>query len=782
MKKRNSPFTNAMTIIFIMVFAVSCMPSTSNNSLRSREKFGLFDTSKLKVGEGRVLLDNPIILSNNANFTVNGDLNRLLSAPVFITSNSFLQENPNCQGLQYCFQVQDQRTSAVALQTTDGKWGYAVGTEEFNQVNLFYHMSQNFNRFLGNIDFTLQNSYIGSAVPFNIVNFNGTYNLNNTVLLGISNCDAENNASFENETKLDKVYNLVCFGFTNTPTVPLRWVHDSTIINHELGHFFQALQINFRNSASLVKAEMGSAKGYAESGSLGEGLADYYSYYINGRTHLGEWAAGRLGASRPIIESDLLHSAALSSDRDQRLYYPEYLDYDANAQGVPVEGVHNSGMIMSHFLVALTEDLQEKCSITKKIAQEHVMQLISETMAELGDLTTRGTNNNLVDNKINLNRTYAKKWIDVVNPINYRSFSQTIAKNILINLGNSDLNRCGGFNYQKDHLESLLDDYGLLLFKTYNQHRNLSNGTTLVNTSVTATNRKKSVLVAKSAIGFDPAPEASIAFVIDDQKDIKDALAAVAQSGLGLVISNLTPPDLGYNNGNSKISPGEIVAIAMNIYNGSNSSIGGVQVLANDWDHADKDATGKTFGHPCQFNAALSNDQWPLESEGGSVAPNCSTVEATTAADFAPVCFIQFNDLNSTKWISQKKFRDKISLDNNLCLNPAIGEDKDCFIRAIKGLDTAHFSKINAKSTWAKTFTNAKTQEAPEFTLGNLFFLEVSKHIPPGTEINCRLRVRFSNCEDCFHDAARSSYDYEDKYYNGPKPYKVIHLQFRVTD
>lgn len=783
------PFKRIMTTIFIVVFAVSCLPSTSKNSLRGRAKSGMVNNANLKVGEGQVLLDNPIVLSNNANFDVNSSFNAIISGPVHITTNSFLQSHSNCAGIDYCFQVLDERTSPSALQSGDGKWGYNFGTEEFNQVQLFYHISVSFDRFLENILGSVFNAYQGSAIPLydtalpsTLINTNGTFNVNNSPLIGISNCDNENNANFENDLVFDKTTNLLCFGFTNTTTIPLRWVHDSSIIYHEGGHFFQSMQLNFRNLASSIKTDLGSVKGYDEAGSLGEGLADYYSYYINGRTHLGEWAAGRyLGASRPITETDNLHYAPVSADRDERLYYPEYINYEPNFPGIPVEDVHAGGMVASHYLVALTEDLQLKCSMTKKEAQENVMHLISETLAELGDLTSVGTKNGAAG-KVNLNASYSKLWFETINPINYRSFFQTMAKNLLINLGNPLLNRCGGTYYKKDDIESLLDDYGLLLFKTYNQHRNLTNGTTKVNTAVTATNRKKSVMVPKSAIIFDPAQDASIAFVIDAQATLKSAIGGFKAAGLPFNISPQIGLDLPYNNGNSKISPGEVVAVALNLYNNSNTTIAGVQILANEWDQADT-TVGANFGRPCQFSASVSNDTWPLESEGGSTAPSCSSIGAT-AADFAPVCFIQYNEASATKWISQKEFREKIALDNNFCLDPSntAGADKDCFIRAVKGLDTATYSKINPKSTWGKTFADPKDGTAPDFDYGNLFFLEVSKHVPPGTVIDCRVRVRFTNCEDCFHDSSNGNNDFKDVDYNGPKPYKVLHLQFPVTD
>ena len=103
----------------------------------------------------------------------------------------------------------------------------------------------------------------------------------------------------------------------------------------------------------------------------------------------------------------------------------------------------------------------------------------------------------------------ATTWLYKNNPINYRSFTQTIAKNLLNTIGNPVLGRCNGSDYNQDYIETLLDSYGLLLFKSYNEHRNLtgelvSTGSPIKrsNTFTKAINRKKSVLIAKTNIDF----------------------------------------------------------------------------------------------------------------------------------------------------------------------------------------------------------------------------------------------------------------------------------------
>lgn len=756
-----------IALLLVSVVFTACVPTSSKN-VRSRLSANATN-STVGVTQGKVLLDNPIILSNQASLSLSYDLNKLTSVAT-ITSNSFLQGNVNCSGLTYCFEVRSNRDSTSALQTKDGKWGYTASTDEFLQVNTYYHLNKIFDQFFTNIGLSYGGAYdfsgfpiYDTAIPTNIYDSNGAYNLNTQTLMAFANCDVENNATYDQATE------SLCFGYSGS-SKQLRWAHDSTIVYHEAGHFFQRLQLNFRNTGLVTKAQLGNYL-YTEAGSLGEGLSDFFSYYVNGRTHWGEWAAGKLGGSRPLSESDALHVPGISTDDDQRLSYPQYLTYDPNDPEIPAEDIHVSGMIISHYLTALSQDLQAKCSMTSKDAREFVMTILNETMAELGDLTSKGTIAGTAG-KVNMDATRSSLWLAVNNPINYRSFTQTIAKNLLLTVGNPGLNRCNGTYYTRDNIESLLDNYGLLLFKTYNQHRNLTNTSTNINTAVTSTNRKKSVLISKNSLILDPTSGASSAYVIDNRTQIANGVTQLQSSGLIGTMSALTPSDFGFNNGNSKVSPGEVVAIALNLYNNSNSQMGGIEVLANDWDHAD--STGK----PCQFDTSMSSDQWPLSSEGASTdTASCSTISET---NYAPVCFIQSNESNATKWISQKEFKEKMAIDTNNCLDKS--DDKDCFIRAIKGVDRATFSKINPKSTWGQTMANPKTGKAYGLDWGNLILFEVSKNVPPGTVVDCRLRVRFTNCEDCYHDSTRNNNDYFDREYNGPRPYKIIHLQIPITD
>lgn len=759
---------NLLLITLMALVLAACVPNVGSN-VRSRDTSSSTSSGSVNVAlyQGRVLADNPIILSKNAELSNSYNLNKLLST-VAITSNSFLKGSPACDGLEYCFEVRATKDSASALQTATGKWSFNATTAEFLQVNTFYHLNTLTDLFFSNLTRSFDRAYFGStpfydsSLPKSIqsVSDPNAFSLITSPLIVYANCNEADASYFEHTTQ------TVCLGYLGDyPTV--KWAQDSTAIYHEAGHFFQKLQLNLRNPVVGPRADMGNFN-YDEAGSIGEGLSDYYSYYVNGRTHFAEWAAGRfLKASRPMSERDALHVAGVSTDADQRLSYPQFLNYNPNDPTIPVEDIHDSGMIISHYLVALTEDLQSKCSMQRREAADLVIHLVSETLAEHGDLSSNGTQSITTNNKINLNPSHSSDWFKLVNPINYRSFMQTFAKNIMNNLSSPSLNRCNGGVYSKNQIESLIDQYGLLLFRTYNENRNLAG----VNTTVNAVNRKKSVLISKNLLILDPTPNASSAYIIDNRDQIKEAVASLQS---GLLIGNLssqTPSDFSFNNDNGKMSPGEVVAVALNLYNNSNTPMGGVQVLANDWNHAD------ILGKPCQFPTSMSNDQWPLLSEGGVA---CSTTAATLSTDFAPVCFVQSNETSATKWISQKAFQAKMALDSSFCLDPT--KPNECFIRAIKGADQAHYSKINPKMTWGQTMADPNTSKAPGLSGGNVILFEVSKHIPPGTVMDCRLRLRFTNCEDCYHDTSRSNYDYTDTNYNGPKPFKVIHLQIPIID
>ena len=158
---------------------------------------------------------------------------------------------------------------------------------------------------------------------------------------------------------------------------------------------------------------------------------------------------------------------------------------------------------------------------------------------------------------------------------------------------------CNEIVFGQNKLEELLDSYGLLLFKTYNEDGNCFKDTSPQNgvsdcregtqTATVAANRTKSILLPKSSLTLDSRrdqPEGGF-FFFDNRREIKQRLSALRAGGIVLAQNlgkiNLVSTD--FNNNNGQITPGEVIGIALNLYNDANTPMGGVQVFANDWDH-----------------------------------------------------------------------------------------------------------------------------------------------------------------------------------------------------
>ena len=168
--------------------------------------------------------------------------------------------------------------------------------------------------------------------------------------------------------------------------------------------------------------------------------------------------------------------------------------------------------------------------------------------------------------------------------------------------------------YPKDQLEYLLDMYGLLLFNNYNQKGNSSKlGHVGDDITINFENRVKSVLVSKEKLLLDPREENSKFFIFDQRGTISQVISGLLQRGTIREISQNIDDDLIHNNGNNQISPGEIVGISFNLFNNSNTTMGGVQVLANDWDHVKQNqANGEK--QPCSISKIIGT----AVAEGGS--------------------------------------------------------------------------------------------------------------------------------------------------------------------
>lgn len=784
----------SLTIMIIGFFVLTSCVGSSPNGKRSKRSGGGTDNSGLtvSVGYGRMLASNPIILSGDSNLDPETNLGIFLSSGQdFITFNQFLIGA--CEDLQTCFQVKKESNAGV-LQTDDGKWAFDTNSDEFLQVHTFGHVQKILKQFHEQLKFihnysqpSVPSTDLGfnyySSIPQNLYNY-GAYWKPGKTLSVHSDSGLVGNAQYQAS---DFVLSFGHIDFNEN----VKFAEDPSVIYHETGHALIDIMLNLRNiqdpnsvTPDLRRADMGY-RGYDEAASMGEGIADFFSYYVNKRTHFGEWALGRFyNESRPLSERDPIHAAGIEAQSDSRLSYPDFLTYNANRPEQNVEDVHYAGQILSHYLVAVVEDLESSCAMSKDTAIFYVMYVLTETLAELGDLSSTGSD--LFGNYTNnLDKDNSLTWLKSMRPITYRNFAQTFAKKQLNILGSPSRNLCNNGVYTTDKIETLLDNYGLLLFKNYNQDgNNESFGHTGTNKVVASTNRSKSDLIKKKFLKLDPSPNATVGFIFDDQVRMHEILGNLKQYGRIKEISSQIESDLPYNNNNNSISPGEFVGLMLNIYNDSNTTMAGVQFIASDWDHMKN-------GEPCN----TFDDQFPLAQEGaadltsGEGTPGgCDYITRTngkTGTDkVEPVCFMQLRDtvdgeLVATKWVSQETFRTNMGLEKSKCLG---GQDDtmSCFLRSPEGADTAYFSKIAPKSTWAKTL--ADENGSPTIKTGNLIFFEVSPWIPPGTIFNCRFRATFSNCEDCYNDETNNQDDFLDYEFSGSKPFKLINFKFTVVD
>lgn len=822
-------------VIIVSLLALtlsSCILSSSGGGSSSRGATAN-TTYSVDPNYGRYLEDNPIILADNEDLSYSANMANYLSDEKYITSNQFLIGSCSAGGsdVTKCFEVRVDDSSGY-LSATENRWAFSPSddTEEFLQVQAFGNMRDITEKFHDSVEWSYELSQgygYNSAIPYELYSSDErAFWYPSGVLKAYSECEEFNNAYYDASTK------EICLGIIGNDLRTYSYMAlDPTITFHEIGHAYTHILMNARHRANNTDTDIDSNLGYVfydEAGSIGEGLSDFYSFYMTERTHFAEWGLGRflsVPQSRPMSEDDDIHAAGINLSGEGRLSYPEYINYDPNEADVPYEAVHYGGQIASHFLHAfyisllaesevdddygiyyLDEDEDGEyeeysyvenlyhCGMTKENALNMTMHLVFETLMELGDQTATGFGD--VDDTIynvNLDPDNAIEWLSMVKPINYRTFFQTFAKYFILTVGNDSYGMCNGLAYDKDEFELLMDRYGLLLFKTYNEDGNShEDGHDGDHTAVTSTNRIQTVLVSKSKLKLDSRDDSATAFVIDTQSDILAAVESLILSGQMESISEQIDDSFAYNNGNAQISPGEVVGVALNVYNNSNSTMAGVQILANDWDHFSN-------SNPCNN----LGDDFPLDTEGAAdsseeadysenfesgsgdlVAGDCNYVTKDNGLEddeeLYPVCFVEYADDDATKWVNQNKYRQEIGLSANNCLG---GSDSlnDCFIRVIKGGDQAYFSRLDAKSTWTETLDN-DTTGTPTFTTSNVIFMEVSPWIPPGTTFNCRMRARFTNCSDCWHDSNFDNDDYLDFEFSGAEPFQILNFQFTVID
>ncbi len=818
-----SQFKHAVVMALVLTGVAGCLLGTENaaNPRSGSNASGVSNTpASVPINHGRLMTLNPIAFSGNTGLGADADFNSYLDrAPVFISNDARLEDDCSGNGLEGnispCIEGKKDKND-TALAAVQNRWAFDANISEFSVVNTFGNSKQLINRYLG----VLQNGYNFTAQPFNppltyksaipkkLYSSNAHW-YGGTLFSTLGDCDQEDNAFF------DTASFSICMGFLSAGT-KLKMAQDPSVIHHEMGHVFHQVMLNYRNIAATLpeRADIGY-NSYDESASISEGLSDWMAHYMNGRSRIGEWGLGRfLGLARPVSESDTLHIDGITTDEDSRLSYPDFLTYEPNEPAKIFEDVHNAGMVASHFLTAFSKEMRDYCGMTFVQSVDTALYLNMEAYAEMGDLTakasdhskaaflTRPTVNHSSDVNISTGIRTSEKWVSKVLPHSYRTWAQKFSKYAYQILSKNGSIACNGINYPVDRLERLLDSYGLLLFDNYNEDGNNFNaaiGQSGTSRAINVANRIKTVMVSKAQVKVDNRPDKAPAFIFDRRSEVLGALGFYQQLGTIGALSSAIPSDLPYNNGNGQVSPGEIVGLGLSLYNDSNSEIGGVQILANDWDHAKK--SGNEL-KPCN----IFEDKWPLSSEGAAdvstenpLAPTSGNCHFTTRHDgnpnvtpggdnppaeineeLAPICYVQVTENGTTRWADQRVLMSNLGVEPSKCLG-GVNSTHDCFFRAIRGIDSAWYSRIAPKKAWGETIVDENN--TPSFGPHNAMFFESSPDIPPGTTFECRFRVRFSNCKDCFtDDKTASKDDFRDFEYSGARPFKIVHYQFTVID
>ncbi|MGI4992690.1 hypothetical protein ACRXCV_08680 [Halobacteriovorax sp. GFR7] len=761
------------TLGCISILATSCVVDQASSSREGSGGSALSNTQDtVSANYGRVLTANPLVLSD---YTAdeNTDLSTLITrSPVYITSNEYLTKS--CSLIGDCLEVTED-AGVSAFQNESRKWAFPVTTTEFLQINAFYHTAKVIDTYLGDVttyvfDRLNQVSY-DTAVPTNTDLHKAYWNASNKAKLVVhADASLRKNASFDPSNFLIKLGYIP--GYQN-----IKMAQDPSVIYHEFGHaivdrlmnhrnraFNAAFCLNTQNPICLEESALGYF-GHDEAYSINEGIADYFSYFTNDREHMGEWGLGKFAnASRPISENDSMHIAGISTDEDSRLSYPEYLGYDVYSKEARVDDIHVDGQIISHLLVALTKELSNRCTGNIDDAKKLVFYALVESLGELGDLSAQAKDG--LTGQINLDQDYAKEWLKSVNPINFRRFSQSLARNVY-NITNSQYNLCTYQNFSKDNLEQLFDSYGLLLFRTYN---NNFNSISTTNITVNPLNRKKTELINKNLLVKDTRSSYSSLSVFD----IRSSVYQTIQNQMD--VGEVTTVDARYNNGNGKVSPGEIVGLFVSVYNNSSSIMAGTRVLASDWAHMQD-------GVPC----SNLSDGYPSISQGGKTCDPLTETNYNDTGRIMPVCMLTYNDGTSTKLLNQHEFLKRMKSDIGLLEKDCLGQGEDrtqddlnnCFVKAIPSTNVQNIPFMAPKSNWQETMQ--AEQGAPLFTDSNIMFFEINKNIPLGTEVSCRLRMTFANCEDCYHDLTSTNYDdFKDFEFAGEEPFSILNINFTI--
>ena len=788
----------------LLALLSSCLPTQDQIILGERiingENSGNHNASyALPLLHSRVIKESPVLIFKTAH--PDDSLYKFLDHhPVFITDKDYLEYDCQLQeggGLvANCMEVkQNEFTSKT--KSLNQIWAYHPDSKEFLEVNTFYHSKKSIESF-----FQLQRSSLAirdenfdtlSPLPQNSQQNFWFDSDQNTPLKIYTDCQKSGRPFFLLATR------EVCMG-EHTRVRGLNFSEDPSILHHEIGHFFSTTLFNQRNiaSSSLPKDRRVSlgGYGYSEADLISEGLSDWFAHNISGRTQVFEWAGGFIKVDRPLTEGNPLHreNQIGLSDQGPYLSYPEYINYyHYDTTSFLPEDVQQAGMIVSHFMLALARELQNTCQIKAPRSRELVFHLVQQTLNELGDLNAKG-HNSATHYTINMAPEVSDTWVKYYTPPNVRLFAQKIGKHFLRTINGRPA--CQGVLFTQDKLEQIIDRYGLLLFKTYNENGNCDSPQCQNQnyTSINTINKKVSILLLKSNLQLDSRENQPLGgfFLFDNQVEIKQRLNSLRARG------SIRPQDLGQinltstdnNNGNQKAGPGEIIGIALNLFNNSHLPMGGIQTLANDWDHIkmteESSKMCSTFedNFPSVSEGGAPPDSLPLkEGDCGYITRENGQKILETKETIAPICFILHKGENETRWISQKDYMKATGDHPDNCLKT--DHPLSCYFRAIPGADQAWYSKLAPSSNWIDTYSRSHASKDGnlEFEGSNIMLFEINKRLPPGSQINCRFRARFTNCDDCWHDPLNSSGDdYLDYEYAGNRPYRIFNINLTILD
>lgn len=804
---------NIKHILFIILSLLMIACNISPNKTRdTTSKF-----SGLQTGYAFLMMENPVV-KNNSKATLPLNPGKFFAdTPQLVTTNSSLSHDCQFNGVSVtnCMRSLYDATSTEPLQRSTESWTQNPRSAEYLQVHAFFHAKNMLERFYRSMDYTQQylttkhSSSVFTAAPsfpfltpanWAWLNTSTAPQHTSQTLDIIAFCPDSPNG--QPTVAYSPAERRICFGSKQVfNTHGFSFLQDPSVIHHEMGHVLVDIMINLRNSNSVVKTDLGFIS-YDEAGALNEGIADYMSYIMGHRNRAFEWALGKgltlLGnydnAIRPLSENDPIHTENISSAHHERLSYPHYVNYNPHTPNTNVEDIHMAGQIISHYLTSLTKDLKTTCHIEQETAENYVLMNITQTLAELGDLTAKGTDlNSILGNHLtNLSPHASYTWITTTKPINYKRFFQAFAKYTLHSI---TMDLCTA--YTKDKLEQGLDRYGLLLFPTYLDDGKNTLGLTPSlaglspppsSTMINPLNRSRTVLVSKDQLTLPTTQETRPqVYLLDSVSDVNNVIKSHFFKGtpLDLSLSN----DLAgvrYNNDNRFFSPGEVVALSLNLANNSNIPMSGVQILGNDWDHLKKENPTDPYPKPCKING------FPGLSEGGVTdstttpttgdcayqSPN-PAAPTTTTDKLEPICLVRKVDNGETTWITQNEFRNTPSLGLSAaeCLAGGVNPN-ECLVRIVPGGDSSVFSKIDPGKTWAETMYGNSNN--PTFSNSAFIVMELNKWIPQGTIFSCRFRARFTNCSDCEQDNTGATIP--EPQYSGYKPYKVIDFQFSVVN